>query len=91
MSARHDHLIAAINDVLAAVELKDAAGAQTATAEMMKRIQDTPQPLADERVHPLFLRCQQKAEAFHHELEVELKSTAIGARATRAYQLPRRR
>jgi hypothetical protein len=37
---------------------------------------------------PLFEQAQRKAEAFHQELELELRSTAVGARASRAYRPP---
>lgn len=85
MKARHDHVLAAIAAVLTALECKDAPGAELATAEMMKCIFATAAVVADPRVLPLFEQAQRKAETFHQELELELRSTAVGARASRAY------
>jgi hypothetical protein len=88
MSPRHDHVLAAIGEVLTALGQKDANGAELATAQMMRCIFGTAAVLADERVLPLFEQAQRQAAAFHLELELELHSTAKGARAGRAYLPP---
>lgn len=85
MITRHEPLVEALTAALAAIERKDAEAAQLATETMVALITSTPSPTADERVAPLFARCQQAAEAYRAQLEGELKGNATSARASRAY------
>ncbi len=85
MSARHDHLLAALTEILELLELGHVEAAQPAVERALEAFAATPSPASDARLLPIFQRAQALATSTHARLGSELRTTATTIRAGRAY------
>jgi hypothetical protein len=82
---RHDHLVSALDLLLAKLEQGDAVAAEVASQAALSLFAATPSPGADERLGPLYERCRLAMAALSARLDREVKETATSTRAGRAY------
>ncbi len=82
---RHDHLVAALEEVIALLEAEDPVQAAPCMQRLVEAFAATPEPGADGRVLPLYARARDLATTLHRRVAGKLHATALERRAHRAY------
>jgi hypothetical protein len=82
---QHDHLLAALDDVLDKLEHGDAVVAGEASQRALELFASTPSPGEDERLRPRYEKCLLAIAALQERLVRELNQSATSTRAGRAY------
>ncbi len=84
--ARHDHLLDALHALERTLALGDALAAEREMSKALEHFAATPGAGADERLMPVYERCQALAIELKQTLAQALRGTAVSNRATHAYE-----
>lgn len=85
MNAVHDHLMARLEAMRAALDTSDAEAVAALVDDAVADFARTERPFDDPRVLPLFNECQEKANRLLASLHASMDSHATSRRATSAY------
>jgi hypothetical protein len=83
--SRHDHLVRALEEVIALLEAEDALAAAPKMEQLVQAFASTTNPGGDDRVLPLYARAREIAAALHGRMAGKLHASALNRRANRAY------
>jgi len=83
---RHEPLFEALHALERTLALGDALAAEQAMTKALERFAATPGAHADERLMPVYQRCQTLALELKETLARALKGSAASNRATNAYE-----
>ena len=83
---RHEPLFEALHALERTLALGDALAAEQAMSRALERFAATPGAHADERLLPVFQRCQTLALELKDTLAQALKGSAASNRAANAYE-----
>jgi hypothetical protein len=85
MSARHEHLVQALERLAAAIAHQDAQAAGVAMEEALGLFATTPNPGDDERLAPLVAQCEAAARELHARLGAAVRASAATTKAVNRY------
>jgi hypothetical protein len=85
-AVHHEPLHEALNALERTLALGDAVAAEQLMAKALERFAATPGAHQDERLHPIYLRCQTLAHELRATLALALKGSATSTRAANAYE-----
>ncbi|MFZ5444154.1 MAG: hypothetical protein ACOZQL_29425 [Myxococcota bacterium] len=83
---RHEHLHDALHALERALALGDALAAEQEMSKALERFAATPGAHQDERLLPIYERCQRLALELRESLAAALRGSARSSRAAQAYE-----
>lgn len=85
-AVRHEHLFDALHGLERALALGDALAAEQEMSKALERFAATPGAHQDERLLPIYERCQKLAIELRESLALALRGSAASSRAALAYE-----